>query len=101
MSHENAESMSPAKRALYELRTLRSRVEQLERAANEPIAVVGLGLRFPGGAVDPDSFWRLLVDGVDAVTPIPASRWDLERFHADDPETPGTMYTRYGAFLED
>ena len=101
MSHDSAESMSPAKRALYELRTLRGRVEQLERAANEAVAVVGLGLRFPGGAVDPDSFWRLLVDGVDAVTPIPASRWDLERFHADDPETPGTMYTRYGAFLED
>ena len=47
---------------------------------HEPIAVVGIGCRFPGRANDPETFWRLLEDGVDAVTEIPRDRWNLRRF---------------------
>jgi acyl transferase domain-containing protein/SAM-dependent methyltransferase len=95
------QALSPAKRALYEIRNLRSRLQRLELARSEPVAVVGLGLRFPGGAVDADSFWRLLAGGVDAVSDIPPGRWNIESYYDPDPDAPGKMYTRHGAFLED
>jgi acyl transferase domain-containing protein/SAM-dependent methyltransferase len=100
MNSTHLDSMSPVKRALYQLRATSARLEQVERAAREPIAIVGIGLRCPG-AVDVDSFWRLLRNGVDAITTIPASRWDLERLYDADPDAPGKMYTRHGGFIDD
>ena len=71
------------------------------RTVDEPIAIVGIGCRFPGGASDPDSFWRLLRDRVDAVRPFPVHRWrDVPPFSAD-PDLPGTIATRMGGFLDD
>ncbi len=67
---------------------------------HEPIAVVGIGCRFPGRANDPETFWRLLEAGVDAVTEIPADRWDLRAFHDPDPSRPGKTYSRWGGFVE-
>src|SRR4051812_4771487 len=102
MTHPSAaEPLSPTKRALYELRAARARVAELEAAQSEPIALVGMGLRFPGGASDPASFWRLLEEGRDAVTEIPASRWDVTQFFDADPDAPGRMYARHGAFIDD
>jgi acyl transferase domain-containing protein/SAM-dependent methyltransferase/acyl carrier protein len=95
------EKLSPVKRALYELRTLRSRVNELEKGRSEPVAIVGMGLRFPGGASDANSLWQILSGGVDTVTGIPSSRWNLEECYSADPDAPGKMYTRHGAFLED
>jgi acyl transferase domain-containing protein/acyl-CoA synthetase (AMP-forming)/AMP-acid ligase II/acyl carrier protein/NAD(P)-dependent dehydrogenase (short-subunit alcohol dehydrogenase family) len=69
------------------------------RFVGEPIAVVGMGCRFPG-ASGPDEFWRLLRDGVDAVTEIPADRWDVDAFYDKNPDAAGKMYTRRGAFIE-
>ena len=69
--------------------------------APEPIAVIGLGCRFPGGADDPDAFWRLLRDGVDAITEVPADRWDVDALYAPDPVAPGKMSTRWGGFVGD
>ncbi len=66
---------------------------------NEPVAVVGLGCRFPL-APDPASFWSLLEGGVDAVTEIPADRWDAGALYDPTPRTPGKMSTKWGAFLE-
>ena len=97
----DSQSLSPAKRALYELRTARARIEELERTRAEPIAIVGMGLRLPGGAGDPASLWRILLDERDTVTQIPADRWDVEQFYDADPDAPGRMYTRHGAFLDD
>lgn len=68
-------------------------------AGQGPVAVVGLGCRFPG-AKDVGSFWRLLRDGVDAVTRVPEDRWDLRRFFHPDPATPGKMNTAWGGFLD-
>jgi acyl transferase domain-containing protein len=65
-----------------------------------PIAIIGLACRFPG-AVDADAFWDLLAAGRDAVGEIPASRFAIERFYHPDPEQPGTICTRHGAFLDD
>lgn len=68
-------------------------------ANQEPIAIVGIGCRFPG-ADSPTAFWKLLRDGVDATSEIPADRWDVESFFDQDPDAPGKAYTRRGGFLE-
>ena len=78
--------------------------EQRQLLQAEPIAVVGVGCRFPGGegqpdASDPDAFWDLLTRGVDAVGEVPASRWRLEAFYDAKPGTPGKMHCRHGGFL--
>jgi acyl transferase domain-containing protein len=68
---------------------------------SEPIAVIGLGCRFPGGANDPESYWRLLRDGIDAVREVPRERWNLDDYYDPDPDKPGKMYSRHGGFIQD
>src|ERR1700743_2832367 len=65
-----------------------------------PIAIVGIGCRFPGGVTDPKSFWRLLRDGVDAITEIPSDRIDIDTYFDPRPALPGKMSTRWGGFLD-
>ncbi|GCD98555.1 type I polyketide synthase [Embleya hyalina] len=70
--------------------------------ANEPIAIVGMACRFPGGADTPEELWRLVVDGVDAMADIPDDRgWDIARLWDPDPDKPGTFYPRAGGFIDD
>ena len=69
--------------------------------AREPLAIVGIGCRFPGGADSAVAFWRLLVDGVDAIVDVPPDRWSLHRFHDPDRERSGATYTRQGGFLKE
>lgn len=88
------------KDALLTIRSLRARLKAAEDAAHEPIAIVGMGCRFPG-ANSPERFWLLLRNGVDAVAPVPANRWNKDAFYDPDPEAPGKMYLREGGFLED
>jgi polyketide synthase 12/myxalamid-type polyketide synthase MxaF len=73
---------------------------EASQPTSEPIAVIGVGCKFPGGADSPDAFWRVLRDGVDAVTDVPRDRWDIDAFHDADPTTPGKMSTRRGAFID-
>src|SRR5580700_118069 len=70
------------------------------RAVHQPVAIVGIGCRFPGGVTDPDSFWRLLENGSDAIGDIPADRMDIGRYFGPEPATPGRMITRWGGFLD-
>ncbi len=70
------------------------------RPDREPVAIIGIGCRLPGGADGPDSFWRLLREGVDAIGEVPPERWDLAAFYDEDPAAPGKMNTRWGGFLE-
>ncbi|WP_163864662.1 type I polyketide synthase [Myxococcus eversor] len=72
---------------------------KLALALSEPIAIIGMGLRFPGGADTPEAFWELLREGRDAIAPIPSSRWDVDAYYDPTPGTPGKMYTRHGAFV--
>jgi len=67
---------------------------------NEPVAVVGMACRFPGGDT-PDAFWEFLARGGDAVTEIPPERWDVDAYYDPDPDARGKMYTRRGAFIPD
>ncbi len=70
-------------------------------AAAEPVAVVGLGCRFPGGVVGPENYWNFLADGGDAIGEIPADRWDAEAYYDPDPFAPGRMSSKWGGFLPD
>ena len=95
---ERIANLSPKRLALLALE-LQSKIESMEKWRQEPIAVIGIGCRFPGGADGPDGFWRLLSDGVDAITEVPPDRWDLARYYDPDPDAPGKMNTRHGGFL--
>jgi acyl transferase domain-containing protein len=67
---------------------------------SEAIAIVGVGLRFPGGVRDLTSFAKLLFDGVEAISEVPRERWDIDALYDPDPDALGKVYTRHGAFLE-
>ncbi|MFG1710517.1 beta-ketoacyl synthase N-terminal-like domain-containing protein [Nonomuraea sp. M3C6] len=88
------------KRVTVELAQTRQRLTDLEERRHEPIAVVGMACRYPGGDTVED-FWDLLRRGDNAVREVPAARWDIDAYYNPDPGVPGGMYTRYGAFLDD
>ena len=82
--------------------TLAEEFNKISRiAVAEPIAVVGIGCRFPGDVSGPESFWNLLVEGRNAISRIPADRWDADAFYHPDPLTPGRMTTKWGGFVPD
>ena len=87
------------KNALLAVKTMRSQLEEHNRALTEPIAIVGMGCRFPGDADNPESFWNLLKNGEDAVSEITSERWDLQEFYDPNPNTPGKMYARHLGLL--
>ncbi|MBN8489476.1 MAG: protein kinase, partial [Burkholderiales bacterium] len=77
------------------------RLDEAEAAAREPIAIIGLGCRVPGGGNDAQSFWALMRDGVDAIGPLPADRWNVEATYDPDPDAVGRIATHGGGFLSD
>ncbi|WP_275892761.1 type I polyketide synthase [Streptomyces actuosus] len=89
------------KRVTADLRQTRKRLHDAEASRHEPVAIVGLGCRFPGGADTPEEFWHLLAEGRDTVAGFPADRgWDLDGV-LDPAGGTGTTYARQGAFLYD
>lgn len=80
---------------------LSQKIEMTGRQAlNEPIAIIGMGCRFPGGANTPEKFWDILKNGIDAITEIPKNRWDADLYYSSDKDAPGKMYTRHGGFID-
>ena len=93
--------LTPLKRAFLAIEELQARLDAAQRVGREPIAIVGIGCRLPGGADDPEALWRLLRDGVDAIGDVPADRWDIDEYYDPDFSAPGKMSTRHGGFLGD
>ncbi len=100
VASEQDNGLSPLKRALLAIQDLTAKLEAAKRAKHEPIAIVGMACRFPGGANDPASYWRLLREGCHAVGEVPADRWDVDAYFDPDPDAPGKTYTRMGGFLD-
>ncbi|MBE9002315.1 type I polyketide synthase [Nostoc sp. LEGE 12447] len=94
------DQLNSSQRLLLALKEARAKLEAVERSKAEPIAIIGTACRFPGGANDPEAFWQLLTNGVDAIAKTPSDRWDVDAYYDPNPDTPGKMYTRYGGFLQ-
>lgn len=85
-------NLNDAQKALLSLRL------EAKKSRAEPVAIIGMGCRFPG-AGGLDAYWRLLADGIDAITEVPPSRWAADAYYDPDPAAPGKMNTRWGGFV--
>ena len=99
MNESKPAEMSPLKRAFIALEETRAQLRAVQHAAREPIAIIGIGCRFPGGANGPDAFWDLLREGRDAIREVPRDRWDIDAWYDADPDVPAKMSVRHGGFL--
>ena len=85
--------------ALRKIDDLSARLEAAEKAGTEPIAVVGMACRFPGGVNNPEQYWELLKAGRSGIVRVPPERWDADMYYTDDHTVPGTICNREGGFL--
>ncbi len=95
----SSDILTPLQNAVYLLKQAQAKLAAYERARSEPIAIVGMGCRFPG-ARNPDEYWSNLRNGVDAIREIPSDRWSLDEYYDADVSAPGKMNTRRGGFLD-
>lgn len=93
------ELLERARKVIHDLREKLSVTEARNRS--EPIAVIGMGLRFPGCGDDPKRFWQMVSEGQSSVTAIPSDRWNREEYYASEAPVPAKMNTQYGSFLDD
>ncbi|MEM9567852.1 MAG: type I polyketide synthase, partial [Cyanobacteria bacterium P01_E01_bin.34] len=92
--------LSALQQALFVVQKLKSKLARIEAKQSEPIAIIGMGCRFPGDADSPEAFWELLKNSTDAITQVTADRWSVQDYYDPDPDSPGKMYTRSAGFLK-
>ncbi len=92
--------LSPKRLALLALEQ-HEQLQALQDKRRDPIAIVGMGCRYPGGAITPDAYWQLLREGRDAIREVPAERWNIDEWYDADPDAPARMSARAGGFLDE
>ena len=98
-TEQGGNELSPVKRALGEIRRLRTELEECRRGQSEPVAIIGLSVRLPGGVTSPQLFWDALAEGRDLITTVPPERWDAQAYWSSEADQPGTMYDAHGGFV--
>ena len=92
--------MAQLKQVYLTIEKLQNKLDAVQQAQTEPIAIIGMGCRYPNGANSPEAFWELLRDGRDGITDVPPSRWDAAAYYDPQPDRPGKIATRWGGFLD-
>ncbi|TDH64710.1 type I polyketide synthase [Okeania hirsuta] len=100
MELNSSQKLSNEQRLLLKLKQATAKIQEIKAAATEPIAIIGMGCRFPGGSSTPEAFWDVFQNGVDAIAEVPKERWNLDDYYDPDPETPGKMHSPYGGFID-
>ncbi|MDY6949877.1 MAG: amino acid adenylation domain-containing protein [Thermodesulfobacteriota bacterium] len=95
--HAEQKYVETLKKASHKIKALLAEVRHLKE--KDPIAVIGMGCRFPGPADNPEAFWEILEQGMDAISEVPSDRWDRDHYYDGDVNAPGKMYTKCGGFL--
>ena len=99
LAHREAERKEVLRKSLDAIDTLQARLNAVEQERNEPVAVIGLSCRYPG-APSTEAYWRLLIEGRDAITEVPEGRWDKDAYYDPDPSAPGKIHAPFGGFLD-
>lgn len=101
IKNKENENQALMTKALAEIKKLQQKIKAAELEKNEPIAIIGMSCRFPGGVQDADAFWDLLENGKDAIGEVPKDRWNIEALYDKDPQAKGKIYTKLGGFIDD